>query len=1139
MKTTFFSRLLILAMLILSGIETKAQCNSAWQYVVPVKVTNTTSDGFANFQVKISVNTAALISAGKMQSTGADIRFADASCNNLSYWIENGTINTSSTSIWVKTLSMPANATQTIYMYYGNASATAGSNGDATFDLFEDFTTAVNLGGSLGTVPDTSKWTSSRPSSTGFTISGGIFKITTTLAGSAGSIYSKKTFSSAITFETKVTAVGSTVGGMPGLGIFNNGGFFGYSLDYNTTSGNMELGSGTGCSNAWQTSTISSKSSANSLAGTWGIQWPSTGIQKGIWPGGTISTTATDITIGNKVSVAIGALCSGKQVTSFDWARVRKYASAEPGVTNGPELSNLVAITSLTGPFCVGSSISVPYTISGTFNSGNVFTAEISDSSGSFTSATTIGSVTSTSSGTISATLPAGVFGNHFALRVKSSSPAYVGISTDASVIISNLPSANPGSSVSICAGSSTGIGVNAVSGNIYSWSSSPADNNFNTTSSNPTVSPVQTTVYTLTETNAYTCSATNSVTVTVNSLPAAVAGSNQTILQGSSVTLGGTAVSGSTYSWSDGNSVISTSANPTVSPSAATTYTVTETNSNNCSASNSVTITVNPLSVSVSGGPTTFCQGGSVTLSATAPSGVSYQWYDSNGAISGATSSTYTATTSDGYYVVVTNGSASASSTGTLVTVNALPAASVIGNTSVCKGNSVNIGATAVSGSTYSWSDGNSVVSTDANPTVNPSGTTTYTLTETNTAGCTASNSVTVTVNSLPAANAGSNQTVVIGNSTTIGAAAVSGSTYSWTSNPAGFTSTSANPTVSPTATTTYTVEETNAAGCTATNSVTITAVNPCPSKPTVTPSDATTFCAGGSITLTASCSAANATYSWSNQNGPLLNANGQSITVTSSGTYYVTATVSSCSKTSDGIQVTVNPVPVASISAASSYYYYGYDNCPTLNGSSSISGSTYSWSTGATTQNITVCPKTTDFTNHKFTYSLTVTKNGCTSIAAKFTLNVLNVQCHDEEEAHGNQNKDLDKFQMCHNGTDICVAKSAVPAHLKQGDAWGDCCNGLCSTLKKELVNKINVYPNPFSNITTISVMFAQDAQASVEVLGLDGKLISNIYNGQVILGSPYSFTFDGSSLKSGIYIVRVISGEKVEFRKISLVK
>src|SRR6185369_13000816 len=57
--------------------------------------------------------------------------------------------------------------------------------------------------------------------------------------------------------------------------------------------------------------------------------------------------------------------------------------------------------------------------------------------------------------------------------------------------------------------------------------------------------------------------------------------------------------------------------------------------------------------------------------------------------------------------------------------------------------------------------------------------------------------------------ATTGSPRTICGGVSTTIGTTAVSGNTYSWTSNPVGFTSTLANPTVNPLKTTTYTLIE------------------------------------------------------------------------------------------------------------------------------------------------------------------------------------------------------------------------------------------------------------------------------------------------------------------------------------------
>ena len=110
----------------------------AWKCKKAITINNTSnSNALTDYQVPISLDTASLISAGKMRSDGGDIRFADGA-TLLNYWVESG-INTASTKIWVKVPSIPASSTKTIYVYYGNPSATSLSNGTATFDFFDDF----------------------------------------------------------------------------------------------------------------------------------------------------------------------------------------------------------------------------------------------------------------------------------------------------------------------------------------------------------------------------------------------------------------------------------------------------------------------------------------------------------------------------------------------------------------------------------------------------------------------------------------------------------------------------------------------------------------------------------------------------------------------------------------------------------------------------------------------------------------------------------------------------------------------------------------------------------------------------------------------------------------------------------------
>jgi hypothetical protein len=121
---------------------------AGWLYRRAVTINNTANPNtLTDYQVLVTVDTASLISAGKMRSDCGDIRFTDSDgVTLLSYWIESG-CNTASTKIWIKVPNIPASSTKTIYMYYGNPSATSASNPVQTFWFFDDFTTYRSTNG--------------------------------------------------------------------------------------------------------------------------------------------------------------------------------------------------------------------------------------------------------------------------------------------------------------------------------------------------------------------------------------------------------------------------------------------------------------------------------------------------------------------------------------------------------------------------------------------------------------------------------------------------------------------------------------------------------------------------------------------------------------------------------------------------------------------------------------------------------------------------------------------------------------------------------------------------------------------------------------------------------------------------------
>ena len=344
--------------------------------------------------------------------------------------------------------------------------------------------------------------------------------------------------------------------------------------------------------------------------------------------------------------------------------------------------------------------------------------------------------------------------------------------------------------SLTVCPGQPavlTGAGATT-----YAWSTGATTNPI-------TVSPLVTTTYTVTGTTAG-CTNTAIATVTVGG-SVAVTVNSPTICAGQTATL--TGAGATTFSWSTGATT-----NPiTVSPATTTTYTVTGTSSG-CTGTAIATVTVNPLPVTTVNSPT-ICDGAVATL--TAAGATSYSWS------TGATTNPITVTPATTTTYTVTGTSLGCSSTAVAtVTVNPIPVTTV-NSTSICPAGTATL--TAAGATTYAWSTG-----ATTNPiNVTPAATTSYTVTGTS-LGCSSTAVATVTVNPGLTVNAGLNDTICFGASTVLGVTPTgAGFTYNWTPAASLVGATTATPTASPAATTTYSVLVTDASGCTGTSTVTV----------------------------------------------------------------------------------------------------------------------------------------------------------------------------------------------------------------------------------------------------------------------------------------------------------------------------
>ncbi|GIW59895.1 MAG: hypothetical protein KatS3mg087_0961 [Patescibacteria group bacterium] len=111
---------------ILPGVR---QARASWIYSdylyrTPITYTHN-ADISSPRRISITINTSALISAGKMQSDCDDTRFTNEAQKKLRYQLISG-CNTTTTSYDVEVLTV-SNGTNTIYAYYGNNSATSES----------------------------------------------------------------------------------------------------------------------------------------------------------------------------------------------------------------------------------------------------------------------------------------------------------------------------------------------------------------------------------------------------------------------------------------------------------------------------------------------------------------------------------------------------------------------------------------------------------------------------------------------------------------------------------------------------------------------------------------------------------------------------------------------------------------------------------------------------------------------------------------------------------------------------------------------------------------------------------------------------------------------------------------------------
>ncbi len=475
-------------------------------------------------------------------------------------------------------------------------------------------------------------------------------------------------------------------------------------------------------------------------------------------------------------------------------------------------------------------------------------------------------------------------------------------INTDTVVVnVNPLPTPDAGPDLWVCPGDQ--VQINATGGGTYSWS--PATGLSDPNIDNPMAGPADTTIYILSVTDGNGCIDTDTMTVFVNATVPTDAGTDTTICEGDTIQIGGapTSVNGTTFFWTPAGLVDDPNvANPMAFPTVDTWFYVATTN-DTCSGLDSVLVTVNPYPLANAGADIQICIGDTAQLGATG--GVSYVWTPdldlSDDSIAGPQAWPMDTTA---YVVAVTDANGCTQTDTMEVIVNPLPTVSAGADDAICLGDTAQLSASG--GDLYTWTPADSL--SDANifdPMAWPTATTDYIVTVTDSNGCINSDTMTLSINSLPIVDAGADVNFCIGDSVQLGASGAD--TYVWTPGTDLSDPNIADPWATSIFTQNYVVEGTDGNGCQNTDTV-LVIVN---SLPQVDAGADVQLCIGDSVQLQANGADS---FIWSPATG-LSNATIDDpwASPTDTTEYIVTGTDGNNCVNTDTMTVVVNPLPNA----------------------------------------------------------------------------------------------------------------------------------------------------------------------------------------------------------------------------------
>ena len=358
---------------------------------------------------------------------------------------------------------------------------------------------------------------------------------------------------------------------------------------------------------------------------------------------------------------------------------------ASPVITPEVSIAQPVSKTS----FCPGDQFQLHYTVTAQFNPGNVFTAQLSDATGSFATPVAIGSTTAVGPGVINCTIPVNTPpGTGYRVRVSASNPAKTSADNGVNLTVFQAPSIAISGDTAVCIGDTLKLFATVNPAGIkINWTGPGSFSDTGKVITIPNADYPDSGKYIVTTSNGG-CTATDTITAIVGNVTFELG--NDTVICNDETLMLYTGVKGATHLWQDGSTA------DTFKTQTSGTYFV-KASLGSCSHTDTIDIEVQHINMHLPG-DTVICPKTSITISV--PD--TFDKYVWNIALN---TPSITVDKGGKYWLTVTKGKCSLTDS---ILVEEHEPYFLLGNdTMICIGRELTLTASSIPGSRYVWQDG------------------------------------------------------------------------------------------------------------------------------------------------------------------------------------------------------------------------------------------------------------------------------------------------------------------------------------------------------------------------------------------------------------------------------------------------